>query len=488
MTIQLFDLTTDKEVCRLPGRHNRIRSVTFSPDGQMLVSGSEDEVVHLWSIESQEIVREFKGHKGRILSVAFSPDGKTLASGGEDKSIRLWNVATGEELTVWQQHGDWINCLAFSPDNKMVLSGSQDQTLKLWNRETNYVVFTLAGHTGGIEGAAFAPDGKTVVSASWDRNIFLWDVASGQPTVKLGGNISGVKAVIFSNDGKYLMTGGGDMVIRIWDLATGRTRNMTGHQSVVLTLALAADDQTLVSGSDDRTLRLWNVKLGKEVRVLEESGGLVSAVAISPDGKTVASINHGYYSKIIKLPASTALPEQKPRAAPSSNNLDQLWEDLAAEEPNTAYGAARAFTAAPALAIPFFKNKVHPVAPLSSVQIAKWLAALRGDSVTAQEEAIAALVALGNRVESNLRQALVNQAPGEARDRMQKVLEQVKGKGSSTDGLRELRVISILMRISNPEARQLMQALSQGAPDAVLTREAQRGMKTLAGRGQGTGK
>ncbi len=79
-------------MARLQGHKDNILSVAFSPDGKHLASGSNDQTVKLWSIESKTEINTLKGHTDYVSSVAFSRDGKYLASGSNDMTVKLWNI------------------------------------------------------------------------------------------------------------------------------------------------------------------------------------------------------------------------------------------------------------------------------------------------------------------------------------------------------------------------------------------------------------
>jgi WD40 repeat protein len=81
-------------------------------------------------------IRTLLGHEGEILSVAISPDGQTLVSGSTDDTIKIWNLNTGKEIRTLLAHSSDVNAIAISPNGHLMVSASDDKTIKLWNLNT----------------------------------------------------------------------------------------------------------------------------------------------------------------------------------------------------------------------------------------------------------------------------------------------------------------------------------------------------------------
>ena len=130
------------QLTEFTGHDGAVYTAAFSPDGKLVVTGGYDKLVMIWNpdeVQPVDIKRldgqpdakpnylRLAGHDGPVRSVAFSPNGQLVLSGSEDNTIRVWDVATGETVNALRGHGSSVRACAFSPDGQLVLSGGDDE-------------------------------------------------------------------------------------------------------------------------------------------------------------------------------------------------------------------------------------------------------------------------------------------------------------------------------------------------------------------------
>jgi WD40 repeat protein len=120
-----------------------------------------------------------QGHTQSIWLVGFSPDGQILVSGSVDQTVKLWTIANGQCQKTLTGHSDWVaSGCSFSLDGQTLISASFDQTIKLWDVLTGECCQTLRGHTGRIWTIALSPDGHTLASGAEDCTVRLWNLTT----------------------------------------------------------------------------------------------------------------------------------------------------------------------------------------------------------------------------------------------------------------------------------------------------------------------
>jgi WD40 repeat protein/serine/threonine protein kinase len=219
----------------------------------------------------------------------LSPSGEQLATVASDtRVIHIWDTTTGTAVGVLRGHEGPVRALAYSPDGKRLASGSADQTVRLWDPAAGREVAVFRGHEKPLEWLSYSPNGQRICSLD-EGSGRLWDTTTGRAVAVFGGPVKDT-AALFTPDGGRLVVGLGRQVC-LWDATTGRqTAALKGHDHQVLHLAVSPDGKRIAShGFQENVIRLWDGLTGREVAVLRGDVEYPGALAFSPDGSRLAS-------------------------------------------------------------------------------------------------------------------------------------------------------------------------------------------------------
>ena len=320
----------DKNDCN--DRERQIFSITLSPDGKLLVAGSQDGKARFWDLSeldksSSDVlpIREIEGQNMERLIVAFSHDGQRLASGSTTGKLQLWKREKDHykfvEDTLLQGHethdkkSGGVSSVAFSRDNQWLVSGSWDGTIKLCDlRPPAAAPIVLQGHKHRVATLAFSPNGKILASGSFDDTTRLWEWNNPESQFILlrdcdEGNVNSV-AFSLSSDEQILASGNQSGNVRLWDIDKPNQvlQTLSHHREEVSSVAFnPRDSQILASGTHNCTIWLWNVKnQNKPIKILKGHKDRINSVAFSPDGNILAS---GDSNHIVRLWWDLELPD-----------------------------------------------------------------------------------------------------------------------------------------------------------------------------------
>ena len=282
------------------------------------------------------------GHTESVLSVSFSPCGRHLASGSGDTTVRLWDLNTQTRQNECKGHGDWVLCVSWSPDSKVLASGDNKGAVLLWDPECGDKIGALRGHKDAVTAISWEPahlslPSRRLVTSSRDKSLRVWDCGTRQCLFSMHSHRQAVTSCVWSGQG-LIYSSGRDTAIFVWDTERGvMVRQLQGHGHWVNTMALstehalrsgpfdhkgqrpAGDEEArraalgryeaalggrperMVSGSDDFTMFLWQPGQQDGKRPLARMTGhknLVNQVRFSPDGQWIASAS---FDKSVKL-------------------------------------------------------------------------------------------------------------------------------------------------------------------------------------------
>ncbi|VXD12274.1 Protein kinase domain [Planktothrix serta PCC 8927] len=279
-----------------------IYGVAITPDGQNIVSCSEDETIKIWNLKTGELEKTLTGHSGEVLAIAISSDGQTIVSGSYDKTVRLWNLEAGEEISVLVTSESKVESVAIHPHKNIIgmnhsygKSSSYARVL-VKNIDTDKYAYTSSHSVSNIgviiNAITFAFSSPFLAYENPQGSIIIAHMNTGETIREL--KVPGIDyrflSLAFSSDTQILASGSGDNTIKIWQPATGNLiRSLEEHSGGVYSVAITSDNKILVSGSEDQTIKLWEIETGEEICTLTGHTGIVYSVAISPDNQTIVS-------------------------------------------------------------------------------------------------------------------------------------------------------------------------------------------------------
>ena len=347
---RFWDVATGKEYARIETVEGPLRCVTFSPDGRRVMTASQPGVVRLWDVATRRPLGAPLAHSDvkEIMNLAFLADGKSIATATIEGTIRVWDLAgslrpdvswkTGEQVTalafhsdgrsliagygnkarLWDaatgsplgpplEHPDTVHSVDLNPDGSIALTAcwgmhSQGDNLVIkgeinrWDPRKGAKLVPLAKLPEMVESASFIRGGQSVLVLSTDKiptglKLQLFDAASGTP---LGSPLvpGGKRAdhIALSHDGNIVLTGSHlEKAARVWKFQTGQPQGPPlVHPDWVTAVAFSPDGKTMATGCKDKACRLWDTSTGKPLSQVMEHSLPVFTLAFSPDGRTLA--------------------------------------------------------------------------------------------------------------------------------------------------------------------------------------------------------
>lgn len=204
-------------------RHSHsVYALAYSPDGKILVSGSENGKIRLWNPQRGWWLKTLTEPKKTVTSISFAPDGKTFVSNGDYGKIFMYDVKKKQHIRTLEAmpSARIISSVAYSPKGKTIAAGSTNKMIYLWNAETGVLRQVLSGHTDHVTSVSFSPDGNILASASYDRTIRLWNTETGHYQTTISGQMGRITSVRFSPDGRTLASASSDGTVLIWNLSS----------------------------------------------------------------------------------------------------------------------------------------------------------------------------------------------------------------------------------------------------------------------------
>jgi WD40 repeat protein len=275
-----------EEYSKIEGVSEACWQFGISPDGQFLAlsMASRPEVLQLCSLQGK-VYKEFEGHRGMIHSISFSPDGRTLVSGSADKTVRIWSP-TGELLSLFDRFDTSVESVSFAPQVSILAAGEKCGLIVLFDIGGNYIA-TLHSPKSRIYSLSWSDDNNYLAAGCADSNLYVYNIGFQMKKVyphpgpvfgatfsPLNGNPIGPLAVISACE---------DGQIRLTNLDDGEQSLISSHEKRAVSVAFSPADNVIASVSFDKSIKFFDRQGNPQGEYQLDSEAL--GASFSRDGK-----------------------------------------------------------------------------------------------------------------------------------------------------------------------------------------------------------
>ncbi|MFL5330852.1 MAG: protein kinase domain-containing protein [Gemmataceae bacterium] len=274
----------------LRGHLAQIRVAGFSPNGNHIVTTSDDKTAAIWDVSTGERIALCRGHQDIIWSADFDRNGDRLLTASEDTTARVWNAKTGEQVLVVHAEAGVVRSAEFSPSGEQFLTATPGSPIRTWDGRTGKPLVTLKGPNSTAAIARFNPSGDRVLTINFDNIARVWNTQTGELVSELRGHNDLIGCACFSPQGDRVVTTSLDKSVRLWDPATGTELDtVRGHEGAAVAAKFNAAGDRLVTASEDKTARVWDAIPNPDVNVLRGHGIQVRSAAFGPNGNRIVT-------------------------------------------------------------------------------------------------------------------------------------------------------------------------------------------------------
>jgi WD40 repeat protein len=271
----------------------RIKKVTFSHDGRLVIGISTSLTIYAWDVDSGELRLTLSGHPSQVNEVQTLDTGEIITTCLEQ--VRVWNGETGQCLQAINFAGQATISIGyyFHRSRRLLATGSDNGAISIWNLETGKCTHSTSGTAPRAIALATNPCNAIVATGRDDGTIHLWNFdrlepSLAPPAIVIPAHLGNIWRLAFSPNGKLVASTGGDRLVRVWDAETGANlHEFSGYTDYIADLQFA-DDRTLLTRSYNSPLRQWDLDLDRSQILDCLRDRWILGFTISPDRQWLA--------------------------------------------------------------------------------------------------------------------------------------------------------------------------------------------------------
>lgn len=256
-----------------------VLDIVFNKNSTLMLTGSTDKKVKLWSLPDGKLLATYTGHTSPIIAVRFSQGDQLVITLGADGTIKVFSREDGKELYTKNDFEKPARALDATADGKYFAVGGGDRVIKMYESNTGTIIKKLEAHTGWVRTLAFSPDSKTLASGGDDKTIYLWDMESGTKSKELRQR-GWIYDLEFSQDGKYIGAALEKSAIHFYNVNSGNiSLKLDNLKSPVMKLSISPAGQQVA----------YTYEYGTDVKLSNISSLNITPVVHFKDAKDTAA-------------------------------------------------------------------------------------------------------------------------------------------------------------------------------------------------------
>ncbi len=270
----IYDINTFESKYTLQISDNKINTLSINQDGLWLAFGSRKlGQLIVWEWKSETYVFKQQGHSYDISSITYSPDGSLLASGSNDGKIKLWDTSNSTCIITFTEHTSKISDLKFAPNkNNVLISSSYDGTVRAYDliKYRNFRIMTTPTPTQ-LNCLAVDFSGEIICAGGMDPfSIFVWALKSGDLIDILRGHTAPISCLAFSTTKDLLVSGSWDKSVKLWELYSKKMQfESYENTSEVVSLDLSPDDKEIAVATLNGDICTWDIESGSLRNIMD---------------------------------------------------------------------------------------------------------------------------------------------------------------------------------------------------------------------------
>jgi len=217
----VWEWQSESYILKQQGHFDSMNTLVYSPDGQRIITTSDDGKVKVWDTQSGFCIVTFTEHSSGVTACEFAKRGNVLFTSSLDGSVRAWDLIRYRNFRTFTAPTRLsFSSLAVDPSGEVVCAGSLDSFhIHIWSVQTGQLLDQLSGHEGPVASMAFAPFGDILVSGSWDHTVRLWSIFGRTQTSEPLHLQADVLHIAFRPDSKQVAVSTLDGQLTFWSVS-----------------------------------------------------------------------------------------------------------------------------------------------------------------------------------------------------------------------------------------------------------------------------